>query len=66
MLLHDHIAGCAMFLIVFLCRLDVRQEHDDDGNETDQCRQDDVPKDGAGRIVVVELIKFGPTLLPSR
>ena len=55
-----------MFLIVFLRGLDVGQEHDNDGYETDQCQQDDVPKDCAGRIVFVELIKYGHTLLPSR
>ena len=54
-----------MFLIVYLRGLDVRQELDDDGYETDQCQQDDVPKDGAGRIVFVELIKFRHALLPS-
>ena len=55
--LDDEVAGSPVVLVVFLRRFDVRQQHDDDGDETDQRQKDGVSEDGPCRIVLVEFVK---------
>ena len=57
MYLDDDVAGSPVVLVAFLRRFDVRQQHDDDGDETDQRQKDGVSEDGPCRIVLVEFVK---------
>ena len=54
----DEIAGSPVVLSVFLRRFDVRQQHVDAGDETDQRQKDDVSEDGPCRNILVEFVKF--------
>ena len=56
--LNNEVAGSPVVLVVFLRRFDVRQQHDDDGDETDQRQKDGVSEDGPCRIVLIEFVKF--------
>ena len=55
--LDDEVAGSPVVLVVFLRRFDVRQQHDDDCDETDQRQKDGVSEDGPVGIVLVEFVK---------